>query len=225
MTVCRIFWICMLILPNWYFGQITKTDSIFAGKVIADTLTTSSNLPIITEKEVVEKIESSNSPRKITPAISPKKAGIYSALVPGLGQWKNGKKWKVPVIYAALGTGAGFIIYNQNQYKRYYNAFQAELAGQKHEFSNLNVGNLKNALGRQQDLLKRQRDYAIGITAIVYLLNIMDAVVDAHLFNLRNDPDLAIKTVIITPNDYRAEHTQSQMSLPIMGLSFQWKFK
>lgn len=71
-------------------------------------------------------------------------------------------------------------MWNDKQYRRYREAFIAELNGQKHEFSGI-AGVTKDVLGRTQDRAKRQRDYAIAITAGVYLLSIIDAVVDAHL--------------------------------------------
>ena len=45
--------------------------------------------------------------------------------------------------------------------------------------------------------MKRRRDYAIAITSLIYVLNIVDAVVDAHLYEGKNDPDLAIRPAII----------------------------
>ena len=58
-------------------------------------------------------------------------------------------------------------------------------------------GITKQALGRAQDRVKRQRDYAIAVTALIYVLNIVDAVVDAHLYEGRQDPDLALSPAVI----------------------------
>lgn len=87
-------------------------------------------------------------------------------------------------------------MWNDKQYRRYREAFIAELNGQKHEFSGI-AGVTKDVLGRTQDRSKRQRDYAIAITAGVYLLSIIDAVVDAHLAPIKNDPDPAFAPVVI----------------------------
>jgi hypothetical protein len=47
---------------------------------------------------------------------SPKKAVILSAILPGAGQVYNKKWWKVPIIYAGLGTAVYFFIRNNREY-------------------------------------------------------------------------------------------------------------
>lgn len=171
---------------------------------------------IMTEKEVIAEIESLNKNNQSQyQSISPKKAGIYSAILPGLGQYHNRKYWKIPIVWGAIGTGVGFIVWNQKQYKRYKTAFDAELNGQPHEFSGITGVDLKTALGNTQDARRRQRDYAIAITAGIYLLNIIDAVVDAHLYEGRKDPDLVISPVLLE------NYTHQQ---GVAGLSLRYRF-
>lgn len=155
------------------------------------------NDTIKTEKEVVEDIEKANV--KIIPKYNPTKAGLYSAVLPGLGQYYNKKYWKVPIVWGAVGTGVGIIVYNDKQYKRYRTAYIAELNGQPHEFDDI-PGVDKTVLGNTQDKAKRQRDYAIAITGLIYILNIVDAVVDAHLYEQKHDPDLALKPTVVNDN-------------------------
>lgn len=152
---------------------------------------------IKTEKQVVEEIEKANV--STIQKYNPTKAGLYSAVLPGLGQYYNKKYWKIPIVWGAIGTGVGVIVYNDKQYKRYRTAYIAELNGQPHEFSNIS-GVDKNVLGNSQDSAKRYRDYSIAITGVVYILAIVDAVVDAHLYEQRHDPDLALKPTIINDN-------------------------
>ena len=149
---------------------------------------------IKTEKQVVEEIEKANV--STIQKYNPTKAGLYSAVFPGLGQYYNKKYWKIPIVWGALGTGVGIIVYNDKQYRRYRTAFLAELNGQPHEFDDLPYVDA-TVLGNTQDRAKRQRDYAIAITGVLYILNIVDAVVDAHLYDQKKDPDLAIKPTII----------------------------
>lgn len=152
---------------------------------------------IKTEKEVVEDIEKANV--KITTKYNPTKAGLYSAVLPGLGQYYNKKYWKIPIVWGAVGTGVGIIVYNDKQYKRYRTAYIAELNGQPHEFDDI-PGVDKTVLGNTQDRAKRYKDYAIAVTGLVYILNIVDAVVDAHLYEQKHDPDLALKPTVINDN-------------------------
>jgi hypothetical protein len=149
---------------------------------------------IKTEKQVVEEIENANV--STIQKYNPTKAGLYSAVFPGLGQYYNKKYWKIPIVWGAVGTGVGIIVYNDKQYRRYRTAFLAELNGQPHEFDDLPYVDA-TVLGNTQDRAKRQRDYAIAITGVLYILNIVDAVVDAHLYDQKKDPDLAIKPTII----------------------------
>ena len=152
---------------------------------------------IKTEKQVVEDIEKANV--KITTKYNPTKAGLYSAVLPGLGQYYNKRYWKIPIVWGAVGTGVGIIVYNDKQYKRYRTAYIAELNGQPHEFDDI-PGVDKTVLGNIQDKAKRQRDYAVAITGLIYVLNIVDAVVDAHLYEQKHDPDLALKPTVINDN-------------------------
>ena len=67
-------------------------------------------------------ISLSISSQKIQQDKSPKKAAIYSAVIPGTGQIYTKKYWKVPIIYGGLVTSAYFINDNNNQYKEYRDA-------------------------------------------------------------------------------------------------------
>lgn len=147
-----------------------------------------------TEEQVVEDIEKANV--KTVQKYNPTKAGLYSAVLPGLGQYYNKKYWKIPIVWGAIGTGVGVILYNDKVYRRYRTAFIAELNGQPHEFDDLPYVDA-TVLGNTQDKAKRQRDYTIAITGALYILNIVDAVVDAHLYEQKKDPDLALKPTII----------------------------
>ncbi len=174
------------------FSQVNPNDTIRVENLPKDSIPAAKPR---SEPEIIGNITESNGPAKIQ-KFSPTKAGLYSAVLPGLGQFYNKKYWKIPIVWGAVGTGIGIAIWNDNQYKRYRNAFVAELNGLPHEFSNIN-GIDKTVLGNAQDRSKRQRDYAIGITGLIYILNIVDAVVDAHLYEGRHDPDLALTPAVI----------------------------
>lgn len=188
----KLFTFLLLLSFCFAFSQIIPNDTIRVENLPKDSIPAAKPL---SEAQVVEDIDRQNAPAKVT-KLSPAKAGLYSAVLPGLGQFYNKKYWKIPIVWGAVGTGIGVALWNDKQYKRYRNAFVAELNGLPHEFSDVN-GVDKTVLGNAQDRSKRQRDYAIGISALIYILNIVDAVVDAHLYEGRHDPDLAITPTII----------------------------
>ncbi len=119
----------------------------------------------------------------------PAKAG-YLALVPGLGQVYNHRWWKLPVVYAALGTTIGFLIYEQRGLNEYGNAtnlllFQPALGT---AFPNSALGIRGAGKARSADEItfylesfRHYRDGFIFYTAAAYGLQVLDAIVDAHL--------------------------------------------
>ncbi len=134
--------------------------------------------------------------------LSPAKAAFYSAILPGLGQAYNKKYWKIPIVYAALGTGIYFYLNNDKEYNRFRDAFKRRLAGfNDDEFwgidgndNPLTTPSISNdALIRAQRTLSRNREVSILITIGIYVLNIIDANVDAHLLQYNIDENLALK--------------------------------
>lgn len=188
----KIFSIFLFFSFCLIFSQVSRNDTIRVENLPKDSIPAAKPL---SETQVLGDIQQNNAPAKVQ-KLSPTKAGLYSAVLPGLGQFYNKKYWKIPLVWGAVGTGVGIALWNDKQYKRYRNAFIAELNGLPHEFSGIN-GVTKTVLGNAQDSSKRQRDYAIGITGLIYILNIVDAVVDAHLYEGRHDPDLAIVPSVI----------------------------
>lgn len=124
--------------------------------------------------------------------LAPAKAAFYSAVLPGLGQIYNKKYWKAPIVWGAVGTGVYFYVDNNNSYNRYRDAFKLELAGRPHEFDG--TGDkpqlTQESLERAQNVFKKNRDLSLFITLGLYILNIIEANVDAHL------PDNALNTNI-----------------------------
>jgi len=134
--------------------------------------------------------------------LSPAKAAFYSAILPGLGQAYNKKYWKIPLVYAALGTGIYIYLDNDKEYKRYRDAYKSRLAGfnddefwgtdsQGNALSSPQISNA--ALIRAQRTLSKNREISLLITIGIYVLNIIDANVDAHLLQFNVDKNLALK--------------------------------
>lgn len=119
---------------------------------------------------------------------SPHKATIYSALVPGLGQIYNKKYWKLPIIYGLTGVFIYAFDFNNDQYNKYKNAY-ADLSAEKiSDFE----GYTKSQVLRLKDGYRRNRDLNVIVLAGIYMLNIIDATVDAHLFDYDISEDLSL---------------------------------
>ena len=154
---------------------------------------------------------------KIDP-LSPARAAFYSAVIPGLGQARNKKYWKIPIVYGAIGTGIYFYLDNNKVYKRYRNAYKRRLAGfTDDEFYGLNSTPIlsNEALIRAQETLRRNKELSLLITIGLYALNIIDANVDAHLLQYNMDTNLAVKPYL----DFDTPDNSVQL-----GLSLNIKF-
>ena len=123
---------------------------------------------------------------KINP-LAPAKAAFYSALLPGLGQAYNKKYWKTPLVYGAIGTGVYSYIWNRGKYNEYRDAYKQRLlegTQSTDRFNNNVPGGLflsETKLIAAQKQFQRQRDLSLLVTALLYVLNIVDANVDGHL--------------------------------------------
>ena len=126
---------------------------------------------------------------------SPKRAAIYSAIVPGMGQIYNKKYWKPPIIYTAFGLSIFYIHENNTKYEMYKDEYLKRINGEGGQ--NLDLINYQdNDLRTLKDFYRRNREISYLSLVAAYLLNIIDASVDAHLFEY----DISNKlTMHITP--------------------------
>jgi hypothetical protein len=125
---------------------------------------------------------------------SPTKATIMSALLPGLGQAYNRKYWKIPIIYAGFGVMGYFIYTNAHEYKIYRGAYQEEIDGVADgKYADLVSRYTADDLYSAEEYYRRNLEISCLITTLWYALNIIDAVVDAHLFTYDISEDLALK--------------------------------
>ena len=131
--------------------------------------------------------------------LSPSKAAFYSAILPGLGQAYNKKYWKIPFVYAALGSGVYFYSSNNSNYNRARTAYKLRINEKPDEFDGLN-GNIflsKDALIRAQKSYKKDRDLSLLVTAGLYILQIIEASANAHLLQYNVDNSLTINPKLI----------------------------
>jgi hypothetical protein len=154
--------------------------------------------------------DSSNFSKKWHMAHSPMKATIYSTILPGAGQLYNKKGWKVPIVYAGLGTCIGFVIYNNNKYQYYLDAYKAEVDGDASTINDTEYN--ESGLFELQDTYHSWRDLSYIFLAGVYLLQIIDANVDAHLWHFDVGEDLSMT---LRPSIIHTGQFYSSLSLSI----------
>ena len=149
--------------------------------------------------------------------LSPDKATFFSAVLPGLGQIYNRKYWKLPILYGGI-AGLGYAIgFNTKYYRKYKAAYRDFIIQDPNNKSYLeflpptwteedldnpqNASWFQNALDNKKNYYRRYRDLSfIGMT-LLYVLNLMDASVDAHLstFDISDDLSLRVDPVLMDP--------------------------
>ena len=139
-----------------------------------------------------------------------KKATLYAALFPGLGQIYNRKYWKLPLVYGGFIGCIYAISWNGNQYNGYRKAYIDFIdedptsnswedyrygAYRRMNFEDWTEDmkrNFADALKSARDFNRRNRDLSYIITVGVYAISIIDAYVDAQLFDFDISPDLSM---------------------------------
>ncbi len=124
--------------------------------------------------------------QKINEEKSPKKAALYSAILPGAGQFYTKKYWKIPIYYSGLITSIYFINNNRTKYLEYRDAALLSYDTGENQLG-YNYSQLKDL----KEHYRRNRDVSYFIFAGVYILNIVDASVNAHLFNYDITDDIS----------------------------------
>lgn len=156
---------------------------------------------------------------------SPGRAALYSAVLPGLGQAYNGKYWKIPLVYAALGTSGYFIYYWDSFYIELRDAYIART-----DLDSLTTDTQYAYITSDATLLqfvdqtKRYTDLLVIVTGAIYVLNIIDAVVDAHLydFNVADDLSLHVEPYLI-PKSNMFTVPSMQFSSVGINLKLSWR--
>ena len=135
---------------------------------------------------------------------SPRKATIYSAVLPGLGQIYNRKYWKVPLVYGGFAALGYFINFNNEEYVKYRQAYSDIIDDDPNTISYTRltvnpgflepdkIGQFTERLRSAKDYWRRNRDLVVIGTVVFYAINIIDASVDAHFFNFDISDDLTI---------------------------------
>ena len=121
---------------------------------------------------------------------SPTKAATYSSLLPGLGQAYTKKYWKIPIIYAGLITSGYYFIKNNNEFNDFKNSYLKRINNENDQYQDIYTDNQLITLINNS---KRNREISALVFIGTYVLNIIDASVNAHLFSHDVSDDLTLK--------------------------------
>jgi hypothetical protein len=171
-----------------------SAGSLLAGNNLLHEASGDSSLAIDTSK-ILRK-----EPKKEVFKPHAKISGLLSAVVPGAGQIYNRKYWKAPVIWAAAGA-VGFLIYTNHQtYAQYRDALRLRTDNDPNTLDAFEQTLTENDLLTLQDAARRSRDLWIILTSLGHALNVVDAVVDAHLatFDVSDDLSMRLSPAIIS---------------------------
>ncbi len=145
---------------------------------------------------------------------SPKKASIYAALFPGLGQVYNRKYWKLPIVYGGYAGLIYVLGWNNNNYKDFFQGYRIiaqygsaeSLKTEERSFLDNLIKNpsvsldnpatfkyIATQLKSGKDYYRRNRDLTIIGIAALHVLSIIDASVDANLFDFDISDDLSMR--------------------------------
>lgn len=137
----------------------------------------------------------------------PKKAVFYSAIFPGLGQVYNRKYWKLPILYGGFMGLSYAITWNNSHYQEYFGGYRDILdsdpnTNRWHKLvpyqyrdnpESIDKNWFSGVLKDRKNYFRYYRDFSIILTVALYGLGIVDAYVDAQLFEFDVSPDLSMR--------------------------------
>ena len=195
----------------YFFIILSMAFPLFAAAQDKDTLIvkdTAGNIVIGARPDTSNKIKVDTVAQK---KHSPRKAALYSAIFPGLGQLYNKKWWKLPIVYAAVGIPVVLYFDNKTWYNRTRYALAVVLSpnpspdslGAVHkQLRPLVDSKAQGSILRYRNEFRKNMDYSIIFTLLFWGLNIVDATVDAHLkgFDVSDDLNVSIRPALLPGN-------------------------
>jgi hypothetical protein len=157
-----------------------------------------SNTAVLAQKKAKSEIIAKDTLKSIDiDPLTPAKAAFYSAVIPGLGQAYNKKYWKIPLVYGAIGTSLYFYLDSNKKYHQFRDEYKRRLEGHtSEEYAYLDDARLIAG----QKFYQRNRDLSSLFIVGFYVLNIIDANVDAALMQFNVDDRLSVKPTLYQNN-------------------------
>jgi hypothetical protein len=125
----------------------------------------------------------------------PRKALFYSAVLPGAGQAYNKKYWKIPLVYGGIISLVAVVKFYNDAELKYRDLLFTAINQPSTQISPFGLTNsqLITQLRPIVDQARRQRDYFAILTGLFYILQMVDAHVDAHLKEFDLNPKLHVR--------------------------------
>jgi len=151
-----------------------------------------------TEKKV-DTYQDTALSKKINWQPNPKKAGLYAALLPGMGQIYNRQYWKLPLVYGGLAMAGYMVAYNSKEYNTYRKAYIGRINNPNPTDEFVTVYN-QEQLKFIQDEKNRSLNMSVLFASVGYLVQILDAITAAHLRNFDISRDISMQMrPVVTP--------------------------
>ncbi|MBP1663269.1 MAG: hypothetical protein H6Q19_409 [Bacteroidetes bacterium] len=134
----------------------------------------------------------------------PLKSIWMGAAIPGFGQIVNRKYWKLPIVYGGYLGFAYAISWNNNNYITYKNAYRdiidkdpttnshIDILPRGYTIEMIGESTYTNILKTRQSTFRQWRDLSIILSVGYYALVLLDAYVDAQLYDFDISPDLVL---------------------------------
>ncbi len=160
----------------------------------------------------------------------PERVIWMGAIIPGYGQFMNRRYWKMPIVYAGFLGCTYAITWNSLRYQAYRNAYRDIIDTNESTTSYLDIlpegytvdtyGGISNYTGilkTQMEKFRYNRDLSIIVSVAYYAITLVDAFVDAQLYDFDISPDLSLKlSPAIFENRYaKGKSAGLQLSLRI----------
>lgn len=165
----------------------------------------------------------------------PMRAVWLGAIVPGLGQIYNRSYWKIPIVYGGFMGCIYAITWTNSQYEGYKIAYRdlyfdrqngtvsndpsksyISILPEGYTIDRMGgVSTYYNRLKDWQNTTRRNRDLAIAATAIVYALTLIDAYVDAQLFDFDISDDLTLNVMPDLYYDLQRQERSAEVKLAL----------
>lgn len=198
--------------------HVANDSTMKAGMLYTDSIISATNSPI------------QKKDTRFVP--DPKRALWLSLVIPGAGQIYNKKYWKLPIIYGGFIGCTYALLWNQQMYKDYSQAYIDIMDDDPNTASYLKMLPLgyditgkeeqfKNIFKHKKDFYRRYRDLSIFAFIGVYLISVIDAYVDAQLstFDISKDLSMKVEPAVFQQKKHLGNNMQA------VGLQCSFTFK